>query len=368
MVTSSKLPDTEWRYPDAAPNASGFLDTGSKVGHKLYWEEYGNPSGEPVMFLHGGPGGGCNPFMARFFDPKRYRVILFDQRGCGKSTPNAADADSTPALTDNTTAHLIDDINKLKSDRGITGKMHVFGGSWGSTLSLAYAIAHPENVESLILRGIFLCRRKDLDYLYQGNAATIAAKPDDTSEPGAYQMYPEAWEDFVSVIPEVERHDMVAAYARIFAMMPQNGAEKQMQNRAAIAWSVWEGLTSYMAQDTSNLGKFADADFARTFARIENHYFMNGAFLGGGSGEANRDNNFIIDNIDRLNGIPTYIVHGRFDVVCPVFQADELVAAFHRAGNNKVEFHRTMAGHAQLERENYLTLVDIMDKLPALKP
>ncbi len=201
MMTSSKIGDTEWRYPDAVPNDSGFLDVQSPAGHKNLWEEYGDPKGEPVMFLHGGPGGGCSPFMARFFDPKRYRIILFDQRGCGKSTPNAADADSAPALRDNTTAHLIEDINKLKADRSITGKMHVFGGSWGSTLSLAYAIAHPQNVESLILRGIFLCRRKDLDYLYQGNAATIAQNPGDTSQPGAYQMYPEGWTDFVAMIP-----------------------------------------------------------------------------------------------------------------------------------------------------------------------
>lgn len=367
MVTSSKIGDTEWRYPVAVPNNAGFLDVGSPAGHKIYWEEYGNPKGEPVMFLHGGPGGACNSFMARFFNPARYRIILFDQRGCGKSTPNAADADGAPALRDNTTAHLIEDINKLKTDRGITGKMHVFGGSWGSTLSLAYAIAHPENVESLILRGIFLCRRKDLDYLYQGNAVTIATKPDDTSQPGAYQMYPEAWTDFVAAIPPADRTDMVAAYARIFAMVPQNEAEREMQNRAAIAWSVWEGLTSYLAQDISDLGKFADADFARTFARIENHYFMNGGFLGG-SGEANRDNNFIIDHVDRLKDIPIYIVHGRFDVVCPVFQADELIAAFRHAGHSRVEFHRTMAGHAQLERENYMALVDIMDKLPELKP
>ena len=366
MMTSSKIGDSEWRYPDAVPNDSGFLDVQSPVGHKIYWEEYGNPQGEPVMFLHGGPGGGCSPFMARFFDPKRYRVILFDQRGCGKSTPGAA-TDSITALTDNTTAHLIDDINKLKANRNITGKMHVFGGSWGSTLSLAYAIAHPQNVESLILRGIFLCRRKDLDYLYQGNAATIAGKPDDTAQPGAYQMYPEAWTDFVAAIPPAERNDMVGAYARIFAMVPKDQAERDLQDRAAIAWSVWEGLTSYMAQDTSDLGKFAEPDFAKTFARIENHYFMNGAFLGG-SGEANRDNNFIIDNIDRLKDIPTYIVHGRFDVVCPVFQADELVTAFKRAGHKQIEFYRTTAGHSQLERENYLTLVDIMDKLPVLKP
>jgi len=365
MVYRSKATEADWRYGKSVPNLSGHLDVASPAGHKIYWEEHGNPKGEPVLFVHGGPGGGTAPFMARYFDPARYRVILFDQRGCGKSTPSAADDNAQPALTDNTTAHLIEDIDKLREDRGITGRAHVFGGSWGSTLSLAYAIAHPENVQTLILRGIFLCRRKDIDYFYQGNAATFEQQPDDTRLPGTYMMFPEAWGDFVRVIPQAERGDMVAAYDRIFSSAPKDEAELHRQVAAARAWSVWEGMTSYLAQDVSDAGRFADAAFAKAFARIENHYFMNGAFLGG-AGAGNRDNNYLIENAARLRDIPVHIVHGRFDVVCPMFQADELVAALQKAGNTRIDYRRTPAGHSMTERENCLALTDIMDGLPAM--
>lgn len=364
MSYNSKATEADWKYPSATAYASGLLDLQSS-GHQLAWTEYGNPQGEPVMFVHGGPGGGTSAFMARYFNPARYRVILFDQRGCGKSTPSATADDAAPALKDNDTAHLIEDINKLRAHRGISGKMHVFGGSWGSTLSLAYAIAHPENVRTLILRGIFLCRRKDIDFFYQGNAATYEDDPSDTRIPGTYMNYPEAWGDFVKVIPKEERRDMVAAYDRIFSRKPGNQAELQQQIAAARAWSVWEGLTSYLAQDTSKLGNFAETNFAKAFARIENHYFMNGAFLGGKSGEANRENNYLLENIAALKDIPVHIVHGRFDVVCPLFQAEELVAALKAAGNTRIDYRRTPAGHSMTERENCLALTDIMDGLPA---
>ena len=366
MAYSSKLTEADWRYKSSTPYASGRLDVASPAGHQIAWEEYGNPQGEPVLFVHGGPGGGTSAFMARYFDPARYRVVLFDQRGCGKSTPSATDDDAGPALTDNTTAHLIADIEKLRAARGLTGKMHVFGGSWGSTLSLAYAIAHPQNVQTLILRGIFLCRRKDIDFFYQGNAATYEENPGDTRLAGTYMTFPEAWPAFVKVIPPEQRGDMVAAYDRIFRAKPGSEAELAQQIAAARAWSVWEGMTSFLAQDLSDSGKFADSKFAKAFARIENHYFMNGAFLGGGAGEANRDNNYLLGNVDKLKDIPVHIVHGRYDVVCPVFQADDLVAALKAAGNTQVDFRRTAAGHSMTERENCLALTDVMDGLPKM--
>ena len=360
MVYHSKAVDGDWRYRPVL-RESGLLEV--TTGHRLYWEEYGRADGEPVLFVHGGPGGGTAPVMANFFDPERYRIILFDQRGCGKSTPSAMDDDAGPALCDNTTAHLIDDINAIRADRGLRGKMLVFGGSWGSTLALAYAIAWPRHVRHLILRGIFLCRRKDLDFFYQGNAAIYADNPGDTTLPGAYMTYPEAWRDFVAVIPPEDRRDMVAAYARIFAGDPQNPAERDRQVRAATAWSVWEGVTSYLAQDLDDLGKFANPDFAKAFARIENHYFMNGAFLGG-AGPGNRDQNYILENIAALEDIPVSIVHGRFDAVCPLFGADELVAALKKTGNTRIDYRKPPCGHSMFERENYLALTDIMDCLP----
>ena len=366
MTYSSKATEADWKYPASTPYASGHLDVQSPAGHRIYWEEHGNPRGEPVLFVHGGPGGGTSAFMARYFDPARYRVVLFDQRGCGKSTPSATADDAAPALTDNTTAHLIADMEALRAERGIGGRAHVFGGSWGSTLALAYAIAYPEAVENLILRGIFLCRRKDIDFFYQGNAATFEQAPDDTRLPGTYMTFPEAWGDFVRVIPAAERHDMVAAYARIFSAQAQSEAELARQIAAARAWSVWEGMSSFLAQDLSDTGKFADTKFAKAFARIENHYFMNGAFLGGGAGEGNRDNNYLIENVARLKDIPVHIVHGRYDVVCPMFQADELAAALRQAGNGRVDYRRTPAGHSMTERENCLALTAIMDGLPAL--
>ncbi len=362
MSYISVVSESEWTYKQVTAHASGWMDASAQ--HRIYWEEYGNPQGEPVLFVHGGPGGGTSPVMARFFDPKRYRIILFDQRGCGKSTPSAAAADATPALTENTTAHLIEDIVNLRKLLGISGKMHVFGGSWGSTLSLAYAIAHPETVQTLILRGIFLCRSKDLDFFYQGNAATYG-DGNDTSFPGTYLCYPEAWKSYVEVIPKSERGDMVKAYAKRFAIAPKNKDEEEYATVVATAWSVWEGVTSYLAPDTEAYSKFADSEFARAFARIENHYFMNGAFLGG-SGEGNRDQNYLLAHCDRLKDIPVAIVHGRYDLVCPLFQAEELVAALKQAGNTQIDYRVTNASHSMMERENHKALVDIMDHLPPM--
>jgi proline iminopeptidase len=358
----SKLGSDEFRYPAPARRAHGYLTVSSSPRHDVYYEEYGDPDGEPVLVVHGGPGGGCEPSMARYFDPQRYRVVLFDQRGCGKSVPSAA-SDPEHALLDNTTRHLIDDMLRLRVHLNISGTMHLFGGSWGSTLALAFAIAQPETVRTLVLRGIFLCRRKDVDFFYQGNAARYASDPYDTSLPGTYQCYPEAWRAFVEVIEPAHRHDMVKAYAEIFARTPLTPEQEDLQTRAAVAWSVWEGSTSYLAQDLSQIARFAEPTFAKAFARIENHYFMNGAFLGG-SGEANRTQSFLLENVARIAHIPVHIVHGRYDLVCPMVQAEELVAALLAAGAARPEYRLTAAGHSMRERENYHALVDIMAGLP----
>jgi proline iminopeptidase len=353
----SAAQEGDWKYsePDVL-NGEGWLSVGS--GHQIHWHEYGTPSGQPVMFLHGGPGGGTKPKQARFFNPRRYRIILFDQRGCGKSRPNAGDKDpqaASAALKDNTTADLIADIEALRRHLRIQEPMHVFGGSWGSTLSLAYAIAHPQSVKTLILRGIFLCRRKDLDYFYQGNAANYRDRPYDTSIPGAYHFYPEAWKRFVEVIDHEERQDMVRAYSKIF-----NGPPGEHLESAAKAWSVWEGVTSNLVSE-SDLSGYEDPEFAKTFARIENHYFMGGAFLGG---LTNRDNNYLLENVGKIAHLPVYVVQGKFDQVCPRFQADELVAALREANPAvKLKYYVTTAGHYAFEKETMKALTGIMDDL-----
>lgn len=352
---SSAVTESDWKYPEPdALLSEGWLAVGS--GHKIYWHEYGNPEGAPVIFLHGGPGGGSKPKQARFFNPQRYRIILFDQRGCGRSTPNAADADprvAKAALKANTTDDLIKDINKLCRHLRVTQPLHVFGGSWGSTLALAYAIKHPEMVKTLILRGIFLCRRKDLDYFYQGNAAT---PPGDPEPPGTYLGYPEAWAPFVKTIPAAERGDMVAAYSRIFN--GESGAAKLEE--AAAAWSVWEGATSSMSPP-QDLSGYADPVFAKAFARIENHYFMIGAFLGG---RTDRDTNYLLENVGKIAHLPIYVVQGRFDAVCPRFGADDLVTTLKKCNPSvQLSYQVTMAGHSAFERETALALTRIMDDL-----
>ena len=358
--------DQEWTYPlPANPNKDGHLLVSQNPKHEVYWAEYGNPNGEPVMFLHGGPGGSCSAKDARFFNPERYRIILFDQRGCGKTIPNVAD-DPKAGLADNDTPHLISDIEQLRDHLHIKGKMHVFGGSWGSTLALAYAIDHPENVQSLVLRGIFPVRKVDLDYFYQGNAAMYDTNPLDTSVPGAYMAFPEAWKEFVEVIPPEKRGDMIAAYAEIFNKEPKSGTEKEYQLRALKAWTKWEGDTSYLSQDPNDLGKFGDEKFAKAFARIENHYFMNGCFLDGKSGPEWRNNNFLLENAAKIAHIPTRIVQGRYDQVCPRFGADELVAALRKVGAKDVEYVVTPAGHSRHEKENVRAQTSFMDNLPIM--
>jgi proline iminopeptidase len=353
LQTTSKVTG-EWKYPQSPPNRTGMLQVDHGPDHTLYWEEYGAPDGEPVMFLHGGPGGACAPVMSRFFDPKRYRVILFDQRGCGKSTPTVASHGPSVALVRNDTDHLVADINTLRDALGITGKMHVFGGSWGSTLALVYAIRHPEHVASLILRGIFLGTREDLLYMYQGNAAVFAKTPYALTEPGSYVTYPDEWKGFVEVIPAEQRGDMMGAYKAIFDGTPADDAGRQAQLRAAVAWSVWEGAISNMIPETGDPGKFGEADFALSFAQIEAHFFANNLFLAPDE---------ITRNVDKIAGLPIHIVHGRFDQVCPLTQASRLVAALATVGAAPVTYVRTNAGHSAMEAETVVALTAIMDGL-----
>jgi proline iminopeptidase len=350
------------RYPSSACNKSGHLASYGNSQHCIYWEEYGSVNGEPVMFMHGGPGAGCHSSSARFFNPERYRVILFDQRGCGKSTPSASDEDATPALADNTTQHLIQDVLELRRELNIPGRMHVFGGSWGSTLALAYAIAHPETVRTLILRSVFLCRRADVDYFFQGNAADFTENPLAMPVPGTYLEFPTAWQRFVAEIPPEDRRDVVKALAKSFAEPPQNDADRERLLKAASACVAWESSTSRLNLDENSQSQ-PNQKYALATARISIHYMINGGFLGG-TGEANRDNNYILDHVDRLRDFPVHIVHGRYDRVCHLYQAEALVRALRGTGNSQVHYFITTAGHSSLEPETDTRLRAIMDNLP----
>jgi proline iminopeptidase len=356
LQATSKV-TVEWKYPQAHANRSGLVQVDQAPDHRLYWEEYGNPEGEPVMFLHGGPGGACAPAMSRFFDPRRYRVILFDQRGCGKSEPTVAAAGPQVALAKNTTDDLVDDINRLRDALGITGSMHVFGGSWGSTLAMIYAIRYPQHVASLILRGIFLGAREDLLYMYQGNAATFAQAPYALTEPGSYITYPGEWRSFLEMIAPGDRGDVMKAYKAIFDMVPATEAERARQTAAAVAWSIWEGTISNMIPDDADSGKFGDDDFALCFAQIEAHFFAHDLFL---------PPDYIVKNAATLATLATHIVHGRFDQVCPLTQASRLVDALEAAGGPPATYIKTTAGHSAMEKETVLALTAIMDGLPPL--
>lgn len=294
-------------YPPIDANRSGTLAV-SPV-HTLYWEESGNPQGIPAVFVHGGPGGGCSDWQRRFFDPAAYRIILFDQRGCGRSTPHAN-------LEDNTTWHLVADMEALRLHLGIDTWV-VFGGSWGSTLALAYAEAHPDRVKALILRGIFLLRRAELLWFYQEGASWI---------------YPDAWEGYLEPIPQVERGDLMSAYYRRLT-----SPDRLVQLEAARAWSVWEGSTSRLYPDTEMMQHYSEEDFALAFARIEAHYFVHGAWF--------RSDTQLLDDAHRLSDIPGVIVQGRYDVVCPARSAWDL----HRAWPTAQLEIIADAGHAALE-------------------
>lgn len=277
-------------YPDIEPFKTGMLKVSEL--HTLYYEEVGNPQGKPVVFVHGGPGGGVDASMRRYFDPKVWRIILFDQRGCGKSTPFSE-------LKDNTTWDLVADMEKLREELKIQA-WTVFGGSWGSTLALAYAITHAEKVKGLILRGIFLLREKEIRWFYQEGASFI---------------FPDAWAKYLEPIPESERGDLVQAFYKRLT-----SPDKEVRTQAAKAWSIWEGSTSKLYTDPKFVERFAGDEFADAFARIECHYFVNKGFF--------KEDGWLLKNIEKVRHIPTWIVQGRYDVVCPATSAWELNQAF----------------------------------------
>lgn len=282
-------------------------------------------NGKPVVFLHGGPGGGTSPKQRRFFDPARYRIILFDQRGCGKSRPHAS-------LVDNTTWHLVSDIEKLRTHLGIS-RWQVFGGSWGSTLALAYAEKHPDRVSELVLRGIFLLRRWELEWFYQH---------------GAGLFFPEAWSKFESLIPESERNDLIAAYHRRLT-----STDEQVRQQAARVWSVWEASTSNLIADEDYIRSCAGDAFSLAFARIECHYFVNNGFL-------ERENQ-LIEDVGRIRHIPAVIVQGRYDVVCPATSAWQLSQAWPEARLAIVPD----AGHSAYEPGTVHELISATDAFAA---
>ena len=306
-------------YPPLVPYDSGMLDTGD--GHQVYWEVCGNPAGKPVVFLHGGPGGGCGPSHRQLFNPEKYRIVLFDQRGCGRSLPHAR-------LEANTTWDLVADIERLRNLLGIT-RWQVFGGSWGSTLALAYAQTHPERVSELILRGVFLVRQRELDWYYQE---------------GASWLCPDRWEQFLAPIPVAERGDLVGAYRRRLT-----GTDEAAKLEAARAWSLWEAGTITLAPNPALLEQFNDAYFALAFARIENHYFVNKGFMEEGQ---------LLTNAGRLKDIPGVIVQGRYDLATPARSAWELHQAWPGAQLHLVEG----AGHAYSEPGILDKLIEATDR------
>lgn len=388
MFTSHLEPTTPRRYtPPTTPSAEGHVTVSQEPPHKLYWHEYGNPDGEPVMFIHGGPGGGTEPAHAQFFDPKRYRIILFDQRGCGKSVPDVAE-NLKGAMAENTTARSVEDIETLRNHLGISGKMHVFGGSWGSTLAMAYAQKHPEHVQpgGLVLRGIFFCGKRDLSYFYQGNAATYdESKPferQDFSNEGTYRAYhskgkftiPEelrsenmkeayahAWNRYVTMIPKEERGDMIGAYHH-YLNDPNLTPEQRLPY--AQAWSLWEGVTSYLSQATTpeRLSKYEGGKFASAFATIENEYFYRSL-----RGEDEVLNELLSPkNLDIIAKLNPKIVHGAHDQVCGVFNGRELATELQRRGQSFEYVESVEAGHSMTEKTTYHHLVDFTDRAPRI--
>ncbi len=306
-------------YPEIQPYDSGFMDVDE---HQVYYEQCGNPDGKPAVFLHGGPGGGGSEKVRRFFDPDIYRIVIFDQRGCGRSKPHGC-------LTNNTTWDLVSDIENLKNKLNID-KWLVFGGSWGSTLSLAYAQTHPDSVSEIVLRGIFLLRKEELHWFYQD---------------GASKIFPEAWNGFLEIIDKNQRDDLMTAYHNIFT---SDDEEKRL--KAAVAWSKWEAATSTLIQKTELIEEFSDSKFALAFALIENHYFINKGWF--------EKENQLINNIDIIRSIPSVIVQGRYDVVCPMKTAMELSEAWPEAEM----IVAPSSGHSAFEEEITDALIRATDK------
>jgi proline iminopeptidase len=307
-------------YPPIEPYRRGWLRVSPL--HEIYWEESGNPKGKPALFVHGGPGAGADPRSRRFFDPRRYRIVVFDQRGCGRSRPHAS-------LEENTTWHLVADIEELRAFLGIE-RWLVFGGSWGSTLALAYAQAHPKRVSELVLRGIFMLRKWEIDWFYEG---------------GASALFPDRWEHYVSAIPPRERGNLVSAFYR--RLTSPNRATRL---RAARAWSIWEAATSFLRPDEKNIEKWGEEDFAVAVARIECHYFVNKGFM--------RREDQLLSGVPRIRNIPAVIVQGRYDVVCPIRTAWDLHQRWPEADFRIVPD----AGHSALEPGNTHELVSATDR------
>jgi len=311
-------------YPEIEPYDSGHLDVGD--GQEIYWETIGNPDGKPAVFLHGGPGGGAKPDNRRLFDPQRYRIVVFDQRGCGRSRPHASDPAAD--LSTNTTWHLVADIEALREKLGIQGWL-VLGGSWGSTLALAYAEKHPDRVSELILRGIFTLRQRELDWFYQGGAGAV---------------FPERWQDFLAPVPVAERGDLLRAYERLL-----NDPDPAVHGPAAVAWSVWEAATVTLIEDPDLLESYADPAYSLAFARIENHYFINDGWLEEGQ---------LIANAGVLQDIPGVIVQGRYDMCTPPVTAWDLHQAWPQAKLLMVP----ATGHSATEPGNTRCLVLATDE------
>jgi proline iminopeptidase len=309
-----------WMYPPLEPNRTGRLQV-SDV-HDLYWEESGNPAGKPVVFLHGGPGGGTDPRQRRFFHPERYRIVLFDQRGCGQSRPHAS-------LEANTTWDLVEDIERLRQHLRVE-RWQVFGGSWGSTLALAYAQRHPERVTELVLRGIFLLRRREIDWFYQH---------------GASVMFPDLWEPYRDHIPEAERGDFLGAYHRRLT-----SDDEAVRLAAARCWSVWEGSTSKLFPDPAMAAHYDEDAVALAMARIECHYFVNRGFL--------ETDDQLLRDVGRIRRIPATIVQGRYDVVCPIDSA----WALHLAWPEADFVISPDSGHSAYEPGNSRALVSATDR------
>ncbi|GAB9469971.1 Prolyl aminopeptidase [Globisporangium polare] len=315
----------DFLYPAIQPFNAGKLQV-SKT-HSLYYEECGNPYGKPVIMVHGGPGAGCSDGMRRYHDPRVYRIILVDQRGSGRSTPHAC-------LEENTTWHLVEDMEKLRRHLNIE-RWQVFGGSWGSTLSIAYAITHPTRVTELVLRGIFHLRKKEIDFYYQQGASFI---------------YPDRWEAYRDAIPEDERHDFLAAYHKRLTSDDPN-----VRLPAALAWTTWERTTSNLIPPSDAEDKsMGDAKFAEAFARIENHYFVNKGFF--------PTDEFLNENAYKIRHIPTVIVQGRYDVVCPMQTAWDFHKVFPEADFRVVQ----TAGHSAMEPGIAKQLVDATNGFKAL--
>jgi proline iminopeptidase len=312
-------------YSEIEPFKTGRLRVSGL--HELYFEQAGNPDGKPAVFLHGGPGGGIDAHYRRFFDPARYHAVLFDQRGAGRSTPWAS-------IEENTTQDLIEDIERLREHLGID-RWQVFGGSWGSTLALAYAEAQPKRVTELVLRGIFLLREREIRWFYQHGAGVI---------------FPDAWEYFLAPIPQEERHDLLQAYHRRLI-----SDDREAMLEAARAWSRWEASTSRLRIDPSLVESFSEDEFAEAFARIECHYFVNKGFMREGQ---------LLEDIDRIRDIPCVIVQGRYDVVCPMESAWDL----HRAWPEAELVIVPEAGHSAREEGIAEALVAATDRFAAGKP